>query len=270
MRIAACQMVSGIDVEKNVRTAKALISSAAQSGAELVVLPEYFALMPESDSQLLEMSESFGSGPVQEAMSQAAKDSQIWLVAGTIPLKADDDKHFIDACIVYNPNGEVAARYDKIHLFQFERGNEHYHEAQTTQAGHEVKSVNIETWEGICKVGLSVCFDLRFPELFRKLDTPDIITLPAAFTTFTGRDHWDPLLRARAIENQCYVLACAQGGTHESGRQTWGHSILIDPWGVTVAELTQGEGVLLGDVYPSRIKQSREILPALKSRTLAQ
>ena len=270
MRIAACQMVSGIDIEKNIRTAKALISSAAQSGAELVLLPEYFALMPQSDSQLLEMAESFGNGPVQEAMSQAAKEAQIWLVAGTIPLKADDDKHFIDACIVYNPNGEVAARYDKIHLLQRGRGNEHYHEAETTQAGHEVKSVNIETWEGICKVGLSVCFDLRFPELFRKLDTPDIITLPAAFTTFTGRAHWDPLLRARAIENQCYVLACAQGGMHESGRETWGHSILIDPWGVTVAELTQGEGVLLGDVYPSRIKQSREILPALKSRTLSQ
>lgn len=125
-------------------------------------------------------------------MSQAAKEAQIWLVAGTIPLKADDDQHFIDACIVYNPSGEVAARYDKIHLFQFERGDEHYEEAQTTQAGSEVKTVAIETWEGAWKVGLSVCFDLRFPELFRKLDTPDIITLPAAFTSFTGRAHWDP------------------------------------------------------------------------------
>ena len=162
----------------------------------------------------------------------------------------------------------MAARYDKIHLFQFERGEEHYEEAQTTQAGREVKTVAIETWEGAWKVGLSVCFDLRFPELFRKLDTPDIITLPAAFTSFTGRAHWDPLLRARAIENQCYVLACAQGGNHENGRQTWGHSILIDPWGTTVAELTQGEGVLLAEVHAGRIKQARDILPALKSRTL--
>ena len=172
MRIAACQMVSGTNIEKNVQTARSLIASAAQSGAELVVLPEYFALMPKSDQELLDKAETFGHGPVQQAMSEAAKEAQVWLVAGTIPLKADDDKHFIDACIVYNPNGEVAARYDKIHLFQFERGNERYHEAQTTQAGREVKSVNIETWEGICKVGLSVCFDLRFPELFRKLDTP--------------------------------------------------------------------------------------------------
>lgn len=131
-----------------------------------------------------------------------------------------------------------------------------------------MKSVDIETWEGAWKVGLSVCFDLRFPELFRQLGTPDIITLPAAFTTFTGRAHWDTLLRARAIENQCYVLACAQGGLHESGRQTWGHSILIDPWGVTVAELTQGEGVLLAEVYENRIKQARDILPALKSRAI--
>ena len=268
MRIAACQMVSGTDIQANLSTARALIDSAAQSGAELVVLPEYFALMPKTDQELLDMAEDFENGPVQKAMSEAAQQAQVWLVAGTHPLKDDDDKHFIAACIVHNPNGEVASLYDKIHLFQFARGEERYHEGQTTQAGKEVKSVDIETWEGIGKVGLSVCFDLRFPELFRKLGTPDIITLPAAFTTFTGRAHWDALLRARAIENQCYVLACAQGGVHESGRQTWGHSILIDPWGATVAELTQGEGVLLGEVYENRIKQAREILPALKSRTL--
>ena len=268
MRIAACQMVAGTNIEANIHTARALIDSAAQSGAELIVLPEYFSLMPSNSQELLAAAEKYGNGPIQKAMSQAAKENQTWLVAGTIPLKADEDQHFIDACLVYNPNGEVEARYDKIHLFQFERGEESYHEGRVTQAGKEVKSVNIETWEGIWKVGLSVCFDLRFPELFRQLGTPDFITLPAAFTTFTGRAHWDTLLRARAIENQCYVLACAQGGLHESGRQTWGHSILIDPWGVTVAELTQGEGVLLAEVYESRIKQAREILPALKSRTI--
>lgn len=268
MRIAACQMVSCTDIQTNLKTARSLIDSAAQSGAELVVLPEYFALMPKNEQELLDMAEDFGNGPVQEAMSEAAKESQIWLVAGSIPLKASDKEHFIDSCIVYNPNGEITARYDKIHLFQFERGEERYHEGRITQAGTQPKTVEIETWEGRWKVGLSVCFDLRFPELFRKLDTPDIITLPAAFTTFTGHAHWDTLLRARAIENQCYVLASAQGGVHESGRQTWGHSILIDPWGVTVAELTQGEGVLLAEVYENRIKQAREILPALKSRIL--
>ena len=181
MRIAACQMVSGTSIEENVKTARSLIISAAESGAELVVLPEYFSLMPKEGKDLLKAAETYGDGPVQKAMSETAKEAQIWLVAGTIPLKADDDKHFVDACIVYNPNGEVAARYDKIHLFQFERGAERYREDEITQAGKEVKSVNIETWEGLWKVGLSVCFDLRFPELFRKLDTPDIITLPAAW-----------------------------------------------------------------------------------------
>lgn len=156
MRIAACQMVSGTNIDENIHTAKSLIDSAAQSGAELVVLPEYFSLMPASDKDWVTAAEAFGDGPVQKAMSQAAKEAQIWLVAGTIPLKANDDQHFIDACIVYNPSGEVAARYDKIHLFQFERSEEHYEEAQTTQAGHEVKTVAIETWEGAWKVGLSV------------------------------------------------------------------------------------------------------------------
>ena len=266
MRIAACQMVSTMDVEQNVLTAVGLIRSAAQSGAELIVLPENFAFMPKSDEELLKVAEAPKQGPIQKAMSSIAKEMQIWLVAGTIPLKGHDDKHFINACMVYGPDGEVATRYDKIHLFQFERGNEQYNENATTEPGKEVKNFTMESWEGLWKVGLGVCFDLRFPELFRQLGNPDIIALPACFTAFTGRAHWETLVRARAIENQCYVLACAQGGHHENGRQTWGHSILIDPWGTTVAELTQGEGVLLGEIHASRIRQTRTILPALKSK----
>lgn len=269
MRIAACQMVSGTSVERNLQSALTLIRSAAESGAELVVLPEYFAYLPKWDKDMLEVAEAYGDGPVQKAMSEAARQFQLWLVAGTIILKADDENHYIDACLVYNPNGEVEARYDKIHLFEFDRGDEHYHEDSYTQAGKTLTTVPIETWEGAWRVGLSVCFDLRFPELFRRLDSPDIITLPASFTTTTGRAHWETLVKARAIENQCYVIACAQGGDHESGRQTWGHSLVIDPWGVTVAELTRGEGVLLADINLRRIREVRDLLPTVKSKLLA-
>lgn len=266
MRIAACQMASSMDIEKNVQTAIGLIRSAAQSGAELIVLPENFAYMPKEDKELLAIAEVPGHGPIQEAMSKVAKEQQIWLVAGTIALKGDDDQHFIDACIVYGPDGETITRYDKIHLFKFERDSESYDENTTTQPGHEAKNFEMASWEGVWKVGLGVCFDLRFPELFRSLGNPDIIALPACFTSFTGRAHWETLVRARAIENQCYVLACAQGGRHENGRQTYGHTLLIDPWGTTVAELTQGEGVLLGEIHESRIRHTRAILPALKSK----
>lgn len=268
MRIAACQMVSTLNVEKNIQTALGLIRSAAQSGAELIVLPENFACMPQSDQELLSIAETPNDGPIQKAMSQIAKDEQIWLVAGTIPLRSGNLQHFIDACIVYDPSGEAVTRYDKIHLFQFERDNEQYNESATTEPGNQAKNFSMDSWDGIWKVGLGICFDLRFPELFRLLGNPDIIAIPSCFTSFTGRAHWEILVRARAIENQCYVLACAQGGHHENGRQTWGHSVLIDPWGTTVAELTQGEGVLLGEIHETRIRQTRQILPALKSKVL--
>ena len=268
MRIAACQMVSGTDIEANLQTAQTLIRSAQQSGAELVVLPEYFAYLPKWDKENLTVAETFGDGPIQNAMSEVARQGQIWLVAGSIVLKADDDSHFIDASLVYNPNGEVEARYDKIHLFQFDRGNEHYHEDEFTQAGKTLTTLPIESWEGAWRIGLAVCYDLRFPELFRGLDSPDIITLPASFTTTTGRAHWETLVKARAIENQCYVIACAQGGDHESGRQTWGHSLVVDPWGMTVAELTRGEGVLLADITKQRLNEVRTLLPALKGKVI--
>lgn len=268
MRVAACQMVSGIDLQDNIRRARALINSAVESGAELVVLPQYFSYMPAHERELLAVAESFGNGPVQQAMSEVARKEQIWLVAGSIALKTDDAEHFIDASLLYSPSGEVAARYDKIHLFNYEDERETYSESSVIQAGHKAVSTQIETWEGLWKLGLTVCFDLRFPELFRDLGTPDIITLPAAFTTVTGRAHWQTLVRARAIENQCYVIACAQGGTHECGRRTWGRSMVVDPWGQVVAELTEGEGVLLAEVTQQRIDKVRMVLPALQNRLI--
>ncbi len=268
MRIAACQMVSGLDPQKNIETALTLIRSAAQSGAELVVLPEHFALTPRRYEDLLDIAETFGDGPIQKAMSEIAQSEQIWLCAGSIPLKGKDANHFINSSIIYCPDGEVRARYDKLHLFEFDQDEHSFCESKTAEAGDHTQTTTMACWDGEWKVGMSICYDLRFPELFRALNGPDIITLPASFITPTGRAHWDPLVRARAIENQCYVIAAAQGGQHESGRETWGHSLVVDPWGLTVAELTQGEGVLLCDISLERIKQVRQMMPSKKSDVL--
>ena len=265
MRIAACQMVSGLDPEKNLQDALLLIRSAVQSGAELVVLPEHFALMPTQEADLLKIAEPFGNGPIQNALSEIARTEQIWLCAGSIPLKGNDDEHIIHSSIIYCPDGEVRARYDKIHLFHFDQGVHHFCESAMVQAGEHTQTTSMACWDGEWKVGMSICYDLRFPELFRALGGPDIITIPASFITTTGRAHWDPLVRARAIENQCYVVAAAQGGKHENGRETWGPSLVVDPWGQTVAELTQGEGVLLADIRLERIKEVREMMPSAKT-----
>lgn len=266
MRIAACQMVSGTNPEENLRHAVSLINSATESGAELVVLPEYFPLVPERDKDLLELAEPWDNGQIQNTMKRIAREKQIWLCAGTIPIQSQDEHRYIDTAIVYSPNGEVACRYDKIHLFEFHRQHERFVEASTTTPGHQPKHTQIECWDGDWNLGLAVSFDLRFPELFRAMATPDLIVLPAAFTATTGQCHWDTLVRARAIENQCYVIACNQGGTHECGRQSWGHSMVIDPWGMTVSETSFGEGVILADISRTRIRDIRTILPALKGR----
>ena len=266
MRIAACQMISGTDPEENLRHAVTLINSACASGAELVVLPEYFPLVPDHDEALVRLAEPWGNGRIQNLMKSIAREKKIWLCAGTIPIQSDDDQHYIDTAIVYSPDGEVACRYDKIHLFEFKRHDEHFAEAATTEPGQSPQHTDIECWDGAWKLGLAVSFDLRYPELFRAMATPDIIVLPAAFTETTGQCHWETLVRARAIENQCYVIACNQGGEHECGRHSWGHSLVIDPWGMTVSEMSFGEGVILADISRSRIHDIRTILPALKGR----
>lgn len=270
MRISACQMVSGLDPEENVLRALKLISASAESGAELVVLPEHFARVDRDDSSLLGIAEAYESGPIQDAIRTAAMRHQIWIAAGSIPIRGDDSTHFFNASIVYNPKGEAAARYDRIHLFRYTReGVEAYDESRFVQAGKHPVSFKLTTWDGLeLRVGLTLGFDLRFPELYRSFGAMDLALVPSTFTETTGRAHWATLLAARAIENQCYICAATQGGSHECGRRTWGHSRIIDPWGNMVSELPAGEGIIIGDYDPNLISSVRRMLPALDARVL--
>lgn len=262
--VAAIQMVSTPNVDENIATARRLVAQAAATGAKLVLLPEYWPIMGMSDSDKVAKAEPLGQGPIQEFMAHAAREHGIWLLGGTLPLASDDAEKVINTTLVYDPEGRHVGRYDKIHLFGFTKGTESYNESRTIVPGRNVGTV--ETALG--KVGMSVCYDLRFPELFRAMGPVSLIVVPAAFTYTTGRAHWEILLRARAIENQCYVLAAAQGGEHVNGRRTWGHSMLIDPWGEVKSVLAEGEGIVHGEVDPSFIESVRESLPALKHRTM--
>ncbi len=264
MKIAALQMVSTPSVERNLDSAGALIERAAQEGAELVVLPEYFCLMGQSDRDKLAIAETPGNGPIQRMLADAARRHRLWLVGGTLPLVSGEQGRVMNANLVYSPEGEQVARYDKIHLFRYDNGREQYDEGRTLKAGTEPVAFAAGHW----RVGLSICYDLRFPELYRSLMTPpcDLICVPSAFTHPTGSAHWEVLLRARAIENQCYVVAAAQGGRHENGRRTFGHSLVIDPWGEVIAMQPEGEGVVMVELKRDRIADVRKQLPALEHR----
>ena len=262
--VAAIQMISSPSVSDNLATARRLVSQAAQDGAQLVLLPEYWAIMGLNDSDKVKVAEPLGSGPIQDFMSGLARELKIWLIGGTLPLASDDAEKVINTTLVYNPQGEHVGRYDKIHLFGFTKGTESYNESKTIVPGQHVGVFDAP----FGKVGLSVCYDLRFPELFRAMGPVALIVVPAAFTYTTGMAHWEILLRARAIENQCYVLAAAQGGNHPNGRRTWGHSMLIDPWGAVKAVLPEGEGVVRGEIDLAYMDGVRESLPALKHRTM--
>ena len=264
MKLAAVQMISGPEVAPNLATAGSLIAEAAAAGAQLVALPEYFPLIGASDIDRLAARERDGSGPIQDFLASAARQHGIWLVGGSIPLQADDPAKLRNSCLVYGPEGQRVARYDKIHLFGFRKGTESYDEAATIERGDQV--VAFDTPLG--RVGIAICYDLRFPELFRALGTLDLLVLPAAFTETTGRAHWEMLLRARAVENQCYLLASAQGGLHPTGRMTHGNSMIIDPWGDILARMDKGEGVVIAEFDPQRISDTRASLPALKHRIL--
>jgi len=274
MKIAALQMVSTTRVEANLDTARRLIAEAARSGAALVALPEYFCLMGRSDRDKLAVAEASGDGPIQRMLSQAAREHEVWLIGGTLPIGTDDPDRVLNANCVYAPDGSLAARYDKIHLFKYDNGRERYDEGAAIRAGTAPTTVQVTALQGpsaiatSLRVGLSVCYDLRFPELYRELMHPpcDLISVPAAFTYTTGLAHWELLLRARAVENQCYVIAAAQGGTHENGRRTFGHSMVVDPWGVVLAVCPEGEGVVLAELDPARIAAVRQQLPALEHR----
>jgi predicted amidohydrolase len=262
--VAAIQMVSTPDVAENIASAARLVGEAAAAGATLVSLPEYWPIMGISDSDKVAHAEQPGQGAIQQFMAGAAREHGIWLVGGTLPLVSGDAARVMNTTLVYNPQGILAGRYDKIHLFGFAKGDESYDEARTIVAGAAVGSFEAP----FGRVGLSVCYDLRFPELYRAMGECALIVVPAAFTHTTGQAHWEVLLRARAIENQCYVLAAAQGGRHQNGRRTWGHSMLIDPWGEVKALLEEGEGVITGVLDADFLAGVRESLPALKHRRL--
>lgn len=266
MKIAALQMVSGTDVPSNLATAQRLLQEAARQGAELAVLPEYFCLMGQRDSDKLAWAEQPGHGPIQQMLSQAARDGQMWVVGGTLPMATDTPNKVANTTLVFNPDGEWVARYDKIHLFRFNNGSERYDEAAVLVAGHTPVSFQMNSRSGVgLTVGLSVCYDLRFPELYRLLGA-DLLLVPSAFTYTTGQAHWEVLLRARAIENQAFVLASAQGGLHSNGRQTWGHSMVIDPWGRVLAQQAEGAGIVISDLDANLLTQARTRLPALQHR----
>ncbi len=264
VRVAAIQTVSGPDVEANLAAVEGLIARAAADGARLVALPEYFPLMSTDEMAKVRARESEGSGPIQDFLSAAARRHRVWLVGGTLPLVAEADNKVRNTTLVFDDRGERRARYDKIHLFGFQRGAERYDESVTIEPGQTVSTFD----SPVGRTGLSVCYDLRFPELFRAMGVVNLIILPAAFTYTTGRAHWEVLLRARAIENQCYVMAPAQGGEHPGGRVTWGHTMIVDPWGEVMNVLETGPGVVTADVDFERLASLRDSLPALRHRCL--
>lgn len=264
VKLAAVQMVSTPDVDENFSVARRLIDDAVRQGAQMVLLPEYWPIMGMKESDKVAHAEQLDAGPIQEFMSEVSREHRIWLIGGTLPMVAPEADKVLNTMMVYNPTGEHVVRYDKIHLFSFVKGAESYDEARTIVHGTKVAAFEAP----FGRVGLSVCYDLRFPELYRAMGDCALIVVPAAFTYTTGMAHWEILLRARAIENQCYVLAAAQGGRHPNGRRTWGHSMLIDPWGEVKAVLPEGEGVVVGDLDPGHLQRVRESLPALKHRKL--
>ncbi|RTL32871.1 MAG: carbon-nitrogen hydrolase family protein [Burkholderiales bacterium] len=280
MKVAALQMVSTPRVDENLAQARDLIAQAARAGAELVALPEYFCLMGLHDRDKLAISEPLADAlspgrslnPMQHMLAEAAREHGVWLIGGTLPIRSHEAERVFNTVLVFNPRGERVARYDKIHLFCFDDGQRRYDEAASLTPGRlpvsfEMRDEAGENWH----IGLSVCYDLRFPELFRAMGASkalDLIVLPAAFTDTTGKAHWELLLRARAVENLCHVLAPAQGGLHENGRRTFGHSMAIEPWGGVLAVQPEGPGVVLAELSKANQAKVRMQLPALTHRVL--
>lgn len=271
MKVAALQMVSGTRLEDNLAQAHTLLAQAAAGGAELAVLPEYFCLLGARDTDKLGIQEAQGRGAIQDFLKQAAQDLGLWIAGGTLPLATGDAQRVRNSCLVYSPAGEAVARYDKIHLFRFDNGTERYDESRVLDAGTEPVVFSLPSRDGhTWTIGLSICYDLRFPELYRRLaqQGADVLLVPSAFTHTTGQAHWDILLRARAVENLAWVVAPAQGGLHENGRRTWGHTLVADPWGQVVAQQDEGAGVVLADLSHARLLECRAQLPALTHRVL--
>ena len=268
MKLAAIQMVSTPDLGRNLEAARRLLDEAAARGARIAALPEYFCFMGHGDEAKLALMEEDGSGPIQQMLSDAARDFGLWIIGGTLPMRSPDPARARNSCCVFAPDGTQAARYDKVHLFRYDNGREHYDEGRVLEAGSTPVTVQADPGGLPVRIGLSVCYDLRFPELYRAGSACDLLSVPAAFTYTTGKAHWELLLRARAVENQAYVIAPAQGGQHENGRRTWGHTMVVDPWGEVQGCLPEGEGVVVADVEPARLAQVREQLPALRHRVI--
>lgn len=272
MKVAVLQMVSTPDVAENLACAQRLVAQAAAQGAELLVLPEYFCGMGLHDADKLAWAEVLGEGPIQAAMARWARMHGVWLVGGTVPIQSPRPRMVRNTCMLFNPQGACTAHYDKIHLFRFATDTERYDEAAVIDPGHvpvvaDVVDRQGKTW----RLGLSVCYDLRFPELYRALvaQGAQVLLAPSAFTHTTGQAHWALLLRARAVENQCWMLAAAQGGEHVNGRQTWGHSMVVDPWGQVLAEqMSAGSGIAYATLDADLLQQVRTRLPALEHRCL--
>ncbi|MEE8388141.1 MAG: carbon-nitrogen hydrolase family protein [Acidiferrobacterales bacterium] len=264
---AAIQMASGPNLGANLTEASRLIASAASSGAGLVVLPENFALMPMKESDRLQVAEPHGDGQLQDFLATHAREHGLWIVGGTIPVTANDKQKVCPACLVYNDKGENVARYDKMHLFDVNLENgEEYHESANQEPGDQ--TVVIDTPFG--KLGLAVCYDLRFPELFRRMldEGAELFAVPSAFTEITGKAHWEVLVRARAIENLAYVIAADQGGYHVNGRETHGDSMIVGPWGLIHDRLARGSGVVIAEIDLKRITSIRNSLPSIQHRRI--
>ena len=283
MKTAAIQMVSSPTLGANLDSALALLKQAAQAGAELAVLPEYFCLLGNRDTDKLGIQEAYGQGVIQQFLADAARALGLWIVGGTLPLSISqaeaqsagpataDIARVHNSSLVFSPAGDCVARYDKIHLFRFDNGQERYDESRVLQPGRQPVTFELASRDGhVWRIGMSICYDLRFPELYRGYAQSgvDMLLVPSAFTHTTGQAHWEVLLRARAIENQAFVVAAAQGGLHENGRRTWGHSMLVDPWGAVVAQMPQGAAVVCQELLADMLVESRNKLPAQTHRVL--
>jgi len=264
VKVAAVQMASSPQVSSNLTEAERLINLAVEHGAKIVVLPEYFCIMGNKDTDKVSVREKAGDGSIQRFLSKMAREHKIWLIGGSVPIASNNPNKVRNSCLVYDDKGIQVARYDKIHLFGLDLGTEHYHEENTIEPGDSVVVVN--TPYG--KIGLSICYDLRFPELYRAMGDVDMIVVPAAFTETTGKAHWETLVRSRAIENLCYVIASAQGGYHISGRETHGNSMIVDPWGVVLDRLPRGSGIVIANINSKYQQSLRNSLPALKHKTI--
>ncbi len=264
IKVAAIQMTSSADLDANLETATELIDHAVSLGAMLVVLPEFFVCISSDGRKVMSMAEKFGQGKVQSHLSALAVKNGIHLVGGSIPLRSEHKDKVYNTSLLFGPSGDCISRYDKIHLFQYKGRAEAYDESKTMAAGNE--PVTYDAPFG--RLGMTVCYDLRFPELYRSLGEPDILTVPSAFTVPTGKAHWELLIRTRALENQCYLVAACQCGAHDGGRKTWGHSVIVNPWGDILSGLKKEEGVCCATLESEVLEQCRERLPALRNKKL--